>query len=90
MKILIKCLLFIALISVLFSCSVVSPYLDKAAEMSVETSTKTLQASVYYQCDRARIGDLIRRYPDMNELMSHINWCLSQSQKKQYVAPKVN
>lgn len=83
-----KCLVASGVSASLTACSVVSPYIDKAAQMSVESSTKTLEASIYYLCDRARAGDLIRRYPDEEELMRHYKWCLDQNKAKQSIAPK--
>lgn len=91
MKIIKKLIMLITLLCVgLFvsGCSVLTPYLDKAAELSVEASTKTLETSVYYLCDRSRSGDLIRRYPNTKELKRHFEWCLAQQKIKQSIAPR--
>ena len=84
-----KVMLIICIIITLSACSAINPYLDKAAGMSIETSTKALEAAVFYECDRARIGDLMRRYPDVDDLMGHLQWCANKSRNNEWVAPKV-
>lgn len=88
-KDLIMSIVFICTILVLSACSAINPYLEKAAEASIETSTKALEAAVFYECDRARIGDLMRRYPAVDDLMAHLQWCANKKKSVEWGAPKV-